>query len=192
MTKAHTDMERFENKYGKVWYIFDRKLTALFEDDYLYLQEVEENYRENKIDPDAPRRKGASMYIPLLPAAVVRRYALWKALPLSITLKGTEVGYSIANSGYASADLGMGRRRLREAVCAFSSAGQALVIELDMAFCATDPESLNYGLREADKTEVFKRVQIAIPFADVPEVLNMDEKSRRLFARNCGTPAASG
>lgn len=192
MTQAHTDMERFENKHGRIWYIFDRKLTALFEDDYLYLQDVEENFRENKIDPDAPRRTGPSMYIPLLPAAVVRRYALWKALPLSITFKGTEVGYSIANSGYASADLGMGRRRLREVACTFSFAGQALSIDLDMTFCATDPESLNYGLREADKTEVFKRVHIAIPFVDVPEVLNMDEKSRRLFARNCGTRAAVG
>lgn len=185
-------MERFENKYGKVWYIFDRKLTALFEDDYLYLQDVEENFRENKIDPESPRRTGPSMYIPLLPAAVVRRYALWKGLPLSITLKGTEVGYSIANSGYASADLGMGRRRLREVVCTFSLVGQALSIELDMTFCATDPESLNYGLSGADKTEVFKRVQIALPFADVPEVLNMDERSRRLFVRNCATRTTVG
>jgi hypothetical protein len=185
-------MERFENRHGNIWYIFDRKLTARLEEDYLYLQDVKENFRENKIDPDAPLRTGPSMYIPLLPAAVVRRYALWRALPLSITLKGAEVGYSIANSGYAAADMGPGRRRLREVACTFRFAEQALSIELDMTFCATDPESLNYGLQGADKAEWFKRVQIAIPVVDVPEVLNMDEKSRRLFARNCGTRAAVG
>jgi len=176
-------MERFENKYGNIWYIFESKFNAIFDDNYLFIRKVHKDFKNNKLDSGAPNWVGPDIFIYLLPVSIIRHFSIRGHLPISASLEGEEVGYSNSNFGYEAADRGLGQRPIKKVICTFGATDYGFCLNLIILAGPIDEKTLDCQRNREETKDITDTFKIEIPFNDVPEVLNMDERTRRLFRR---------
>jgi hypothetical protein len=183
-------MERFIYRKQSIqpFYVFARQHFAFFHDDGLSISHAGSGYA----NPDADLVPMGPPYvrIPLLRLQFLRDVSIGE-LPLNIIFEAKRLGHIDQNAGYAAADMGQYQRDINSLNAKMTLENQCLTLQLRVVASAVNPQSAHGKLTERDLLSLELAYMLGIPWKDVPEVLNMDERTRRTFAKRCDASAIS-
>jgi hypothetical protein len=163
-------------------YVFAKKHMVRFNDESVSICGVYHGYD----NPNANAPLGAPPHVfirALPPLAYLRELSVGSALPLSLKLSGENLGSVEKNIGYGAADDGAYLRTIQRIEMCMKRSQSHLAVALRVEATAVNPQTARSPLSDLDSKPLELVFDIDIPYDSVPEVFNMDERTRDRLRR---------
>jgi hypothetical protein len=166
------------------FYVFDEKHVVHFWDDGVSIHQASKWYKD--FDTRLSPFEGPHIYSKALPLEFYKNIVLYERLPISLTMKGDNLGTVKRTSDYVygEAKIGAYSRRIIRQQTKLWVADDYLRFRIKVDATSVDPKTVHGPLRKEDKLPRAYGFEFPFLLDIVPELLNLTESERRIFQRN--------
>jgi hypothetical protein len=163
------------------FYVFDERHIVHVWPDGVSIHHVDEGYQDadTRLSPFG----GPHLYAQALPREFYKKAILEGRLPISVDMKGANLGVIKRTPGYGDAELGSYKRTIVSQQTELSLADDHLVLRIRTHATPADPKTVTGEVTEDDRAPQDDEFEFRFPVDLAPELVDMTDTETRKFQR---------